>query len=48
MERFLLLWDELDELVGLGWHFVAGVSHSMASRVRRTRQPLTDPAVDQA
>jgi hypothetical protein len=48
VERFLLLWDELDELVGLGWHFAAGLSWSVARRVRRTGRLLRSPAADQA
>jgi hypothetical protein len=48
VERFLLLWDELDELVGLGWHFAAGLTHSVARRVRRTQRLLRGPVADQA
>ena len=48
MERFLLLWDELDELVGLGWHFAAGLTHSVAHRMRRTPRLLRSPVAEQA
>ena len=48
MERFLLLWDELDEFVGIGRHMAATLSHSMASRMRRTRQLLRGLATNQA
>jgi hypothetical protein len=48
MERFLLLWDELDELVGLGRHFAAGLTHSFAHRMRRTQRLLRSPVADQA
>lgn len=48
MERLLLLWDELDELVGIGRHMAATLSHSMVRRVRRTRQLLRGLAADQA
>jgi hypothetical protein len=37
VERFLLLWDEVDELVGYGWHIAASMAHSVARRVRRPR-----------
>jgi hypothetical protein len=41
VERFLLLWDELDELAGWGRYIAAGVIDSMARRrvalVRRLR-----------
>ena len=32
MERLLLLWDELDEYVGMGRHLVAGALHGLACR----------------
>jgi hypothetical protein len=32
MERLLLLWDELDEVVGMGRHLVAGALHGLACR----------------
>jgi hypothetical protein len=48
VERLLLLWDELDELVGFGRHFVAALSHSVALRVRRTRRLRSGVAADQA
>jgi hypothetical protein len=43
VERFLLLWDELDELAGWGWHLAAGAKFSMARRLmflRRLRAPV--------
>ena len=48
MERLLLLWDELDELVGYGRHFVAALSHSVAWRLRRNRRLPRGVATDQA
>jgi hypothetical protein len=45
VERFLLLWDELDELVGYGWHVAASMAHSVARRARRQR---LSPASSQA
>jgi hypothetical protein len=48
MERFLLLWDELDELVGLGRHMAVDLAHSVALRLRRTRRALRGLAVEQA
>lgn len=48
MERLLLLWDELDEFVGLGWHFVVGVRHSMTHRLRRTPELSAELADDLA
>jgi len=38
VERFLLLWDELDEFVGYGRHFAVAMAHSIAHRARRTRR----------
>ncbi len=32
MERLLLLWDELDELIGYGRHLAVGLTHSMMAR----------------
>ena len=32
MERLLLLWDELDELLGYGRHLAVGLTHSMMAR----------------
>ena len=32
MERLLLLWDELDELLGYGRHLAVGLTHSIVSR----------------
>jgi hypothetical protein len=34
VERLLLLWDELDELLGYGRHLAVGLSHSIVSRTR--------------
>ena len=39
MERLLLLWDELDELLGYGRHLAVGLTHSMLSR-RTTAAPI--------
>ncbi|MEJ0100218.1 MAG: hypothetical protein WDO12_10970 [Pseudomonadota bacterium] len=44
MERFLLLWDELDEFVGLGRLFVASMAHSVTYRMRRYRRPVASAA----
>ncbi len=44
VERFLLLWDELDEFVGYGWHFAANLAHSVSRGVRRNRGPVASPA----
>jgi hypothetical protein len=35
VERLLLLWDELDELVGYGRHLTAG----LVSRIKFSRRP---------
>jgi hypothetical protein len=32
VERLLLLWDELDELLGYGRHLAVGLTHSIVSR----------------
>jgi hypothetical protein len=32
MERLLLLWDELDELLGYGRHLAVAVGHSLRRR----------------
>ena len=48
MERLLLLWDELDELVGFGRHFVAALSRSVSQRLRRNRRLQRSVAADQA
>jgi hypothetical protein len=37
VERLLLLWDELDEFVGYGWHLATGMAHSVTHRLRRPR-----------
>jgi hypothetical protein len=37
VERLLLLWDELDEFVGYGWHLATGMAHSVSRRLRRPR-----------
>ncbi|HYP80684.1 MAG TPA: hypothetical protein VEQ17_10370 [Steroidobacteraceae bacterium] len=45
MERLLLLWDELDELLGYGRHLAVGLTHAMTSRGRPASQTLvTGPA----
>jgi hypothetical protein len=43
VERLLLLWDELDEYVGLGYHFVVGLGHSVAQGNRRLRSLIAAP-----
>ena len=48
VERLVMLWDELDELVGIGRYWAASMSFSMARRVRRTSRLLRGLAVDQA
>jgi len=43
VERLLLLWDELDELVGYGRHLAAGFSHAVFQKgplKARPRKPL--------
>ena len=40
MERLLLLWDELDELLGYGRHFAVGLTHAMTSRGRPAAQAI--------
>jgi hypothetical protein len=37
VERFLLLWDELDEFVGYGWHVATGLAHTVSRRLGRRR-----------
>jgi len=36
VERLLLLWDELDELMGYGRHLAVGLTHAVAGRGRST------------
>jgi hypothetical protein len=48
VERLLLLWDELDEFVGYGWHWATGMAHSVSSRLRRPRLPLAARATTEA
>jgi hypothetical protein len=38
VERLLLLWDELDELMGYGRHLAVGLSHAVADGSRRWRR----------
>jgi hypothetical protein len=40
MERLLLLWDELDEYVGMGRHLVAGAVHGLSCRRAELRLRL--------
>jgi len=40
MERFLLLWDELDEFVGYGWHVASTLAHKVSSRMSRNRDAV--------
>jgi hypothetical protein len=37
MERFLLLWDELDEFVSYGWHVASTLAHKVSSRIAGSR-----------
>ncbi|HXC60320.1 MAG TPA: hypothetical protein VN645_13485 [Steroidobacteraceae bacterium] len=37
MERLLLLWDELDELMGYGRHLAVGFSQAVIDGSRRWR-----------
>jgi hypothetical protein len=46
MERFLLLWDEIDEVVGACRYLAAGVAHSWSLRARRVRRLI--PVFDRA
>lgn len=45
MERLLLLWDELDELMGYGRHLAVGLSHAVADGSRRWRRSTMIPHV---
>jgi hypothetical protein len=40
VERLLLLWDELDELMGYGRHLAVGFSFAVAYRGRELRRQL--------
>ena len=40
MERLLLLWDELDELMGYGRHLAVGFSRAVFPKGRRNPQDL--------
>jgi hypothetical protein len=44
MERLLLLWDELDELVSYGWHVASTLAHKVSSRVTRTQATVAGSA----
>jgi hypothetical protein len=39
VERLLLLWDELDELMGYGRHLAVGLSHAVFPH-KVARKPL--------
>ena len=39
MERLLLLWDELDELVGYGRHLAVGLTHAVTGQSRVAPPP---------
>ena len=41
MERLLLLWDELDELMGYGRHLAVGLSQAVVGSRRWRRGPMT-------
>ncbi|MEO6368843.1 MAG: hypothetical protein ABIP38_12740 [Steroidobacteraceae bacterium] len=45
MERLLLLWDELDEIVGYGRHLAADLSAAVAQQGQMLRRRLRVPAV---
>jgi hypothetical protein len=42
MERLLLLWDELDELVGYGRHLAADLSASLAWQGQALRRRVSN------
>src|SRR5215467_10569416 len=44
VERLLLLWDELDELMGYGRHLAVGFSQAVAASSLRWRRPQPPPA----
>ena len=44
MERLLLLWDELDEIVGYGRHLAADLSAAVAQHGQVLRRRLRAPA----
>jgi len=46
VERLLLLWDELDELMGYGRHLAVGLTHAMTGRGRRAAPQA--PAIGRA
>jgi hypothetical protein len=39
VERLLLLWDELDELMGYGRHLAVGLTHAVTGRGRAATPP---------
>ncbi|MGC4029559.1 MAG: hypothetical protein QM696_11840 [Steroidobacteraceae bacterium] len=41
MERFLMLWDELDEYFGYGWHLAAALGHAVSTRGGALKRLLT-------
>jgi hypothetical protein len=44
VERFLLLWDELDELMGFGRLVALSVAHSVQQRARALRSLALTPS----
>ncbi|MEO6081414.1 MAG: hypothetical protein ABIQ86_16835 [Steroidobacteraceae bacterium] len=46
MERLLLLWDELDEIVGYGRHLAADLSAAVAQQGQMLRRRLRVPAAN--
>ena len=48
MERFLLLWDELDEFVSYGWHVASTLAHKVSSRIVRDRAAVAASAPTEA
>ena len=46
MERFALLWDELDEVVGYGRHLAVGFAFTMAGRGRALKRFWSRPGIE--
>lgn len=40
MERFLLLWDEMDDFFGIGRHVIGGACSEVASATNRAADQL--------
>jgi hypothetical protein len=41
MERLLLLWDEIDEVMGYGRHLAAALGHAVSEQGSTIRRLLT-------